>query len=83
MDYYLKAAREQDLRDAMEKAGIDDCSVDVIGSFFKVVGYDEEGNPILKECPEFHVNIRGTPLDEAPLRPFTIVPPEVPFRVWA
>lgn len=83
MDYYLKAAKEQDLRDALAMAGVDNCSIDVIGSFFKVSGYDGEGKPILKEYPEFHVNIQGTPVDETPLLPFTIAPPEVPYRVWA
>ena len=83
MDYYLKAPDEATMMKALEAAGIGGASVDIIGSITKVVDYDEKGEPILKEYPEFHVNLRGSVEDEAPLKELMIVPPETPFRVWA
>ena len=61
-------------------------SLDVIGPITRVTGYDENGDPITVEYPEWHVNVRCYDLTEeqlAELQPIIIVPPEQPFRVWA
>lgn len=61
-------------------------NLDVIGPIVRIVGYDEEGDPITKEYPEWHVNVRCAGLteeQEAELAFAMIVPPETPYRVWA
>lgn len=60
-------------------------SIDRIGPFSKVSGYDEKGEPILKDYPEYHCNVRAPGISEDSvkiLEPLSIVPPETPFRVW-
>jgi hypothetical protein len=58
--------------------------VDHIGPFSKVIGYDEAGEPILENYPDWHTNLRGS-FDEAQLALLTplSVEPTVPYRVWA
>jgi hypothetical protein len=61
-----------------------DFSVDQIGPFTKVIGYDEEGEPIEEYYPDWHTNLRGS-FDEAQLAlltPLSVNPP-IPYRVWA
>lgn len=61
-------------------------SLDVIGPITRVTGYDENGDPITVEYPEWHVNVRCNALteeQEAEIEALKIVPPEQPFRVWA
>ena len=96
-DYYLKAADEAAMNAALVAAGLayveDDAlhpapyvSLDVIGPITRVTGYDEAGEPIVQEYPEWHVNLRCAGLteeQEAELAGLVIVPPETPFRVWA
>ena len=95
-DYYLKAADEAAMNAALVAAGLayveDDAlipapyvSLDVIGPITRVTGYDEAGEPIVQEYPEWHVNVRCAGLteeQEAELDGLVIVPPETPFRVW-
>lgn len=57
-------------------------SIDTIGPITRVTGYDENGDPITVEYPEWHVNVR-CPHEVEGLDAFVIVPPEQPFRVWA
>jgi len=97
MDLYLKAADEAAMNAALVAAGLayveDDTLVpapyvflDVIGPITRVIGYDEDGEPIVQEYPEWHVNVRCAGLteeQEAELAGLVIVPPETPFRVWA
>ena len=97
MDLYLKAADEAEMNAALVAAGLayeeDDTlfpapyvSLDVIGPITRVTGYDENGDPITVEYPEWHVNVRSYDLteeQEAELDGQVIVPPEQPFRVWA
>ena len=96
-DLYLKAADEAAMNAALVAAGLayveDDAlipapyvSLDVIGPITRVIGYDEDGEPIVQEYPEWHVNVRCAGLteeQEAELDGLVIVPPETPFRVWA
>lgn len=59
--------------------------LDVIGPISRVIGYDDAGEPITQNYPEWHVNVRANLSDEQieALSAVTIVPPEVPYRVWA
>ena len=59
-------------------------SVDQIGPFSKVIGYDEAGEPIVEDYPDWHTNLRGS-FDEdqlALLTPLSVEPP-IPYRTWA
>ena len=99
-DLYLKAVDEAAMNATLLSAGLivevsDDeatilvpapgISIDVIGPIIKVIGYDENGDPIFKKYPEWHVNLRCFSLteeQEAAIEHIKIVPPEVPYRVW-
>jgi hypothetical protein len=96
-DIYLRAATEAAMTAALVDAGLayldEDAlvpapgvSLDVIGPITRVTGYDENGDPITVEYPEWHVNVRCAGLteeQEAEIDAIKIVPPEQPFRVWA
>lgn len=92
LDLYLKAPTEADMDAALLEAGVidaegnptQDFSVDQIGPFSKVIGYDEEGEPIFEDYPDWHTNLRGSFDEEqlALLTPLSVEPP-VPYRVWA
>jgi hypothetical protein len=85
-DLYLKAPTQEDMDAALLEAGvIDDAnvSIDQIGPFSKVIGYDEAGEPIVEDYPDWHTNLRGSFTDEqlALLTPLSVVPP-IPYRIW-
>jgi hypothetical protein len=97
-DLYLKTLTEEDMEAALVAAEMayqdeeygfqpaNGVSLDVIGPIVRVTGYDEDGEPITVEYPEWHVNVRCTGLtedQETALEAFIIVPPEIPYRVWA
>jgi hypothetical protein len=92
IDLYLSAPTEADMIAALTAAGVIDdegfpvagVSLDHIGPFSRVTGYDEAGEPIVLEYPEWHTNLRGSFTDEqiAALEPLS-VEPTVPHRVWA
>jgi hypothetical protein len=91
-DLYLKAATEADMDAVLLEAGViddegyptQDFCVDQIGPFTKVIGYNEEGEPIEECYPDWHTNLRGN-FNEAQLALLTplSVEPAVPYRVWA
>jgi hypothetical protein len=91
-DIYLKAPTQEDMDAALVAAGViddegnptPDFSVDQIGPFTKIIGYDEEGEPIEEYYPDWHTNLRGSFDEEqlALLTPLCVEPP-VPYRVWA
>jgi hypothetical protein len=91
-DLYLKTLTEAEMTAALLAAGVTNdegnptpnFSVDQIGPFTKVIGYDEAGEPIEEYYPDWHTNLRGTFDDEqlAALTPLS-VEPTVPHRVWA
>lgn len=97
MDLYLKAADEAEMNAALVAAGLayeEDAalhpafgvSLDIIGPITRVTGYDQNGDPIMVEYPEWHVNVRTpslTEAQEAEIAALKIVPPETPYRVWA
>lgn len=60
--------------------------VDRIGPFSKATGVDENGDPVLTEYNDYHVNIRllFEPTQELidRLAPYSVLP-EVPYRVFA
>ena len=92
IDLYLKAATEADMNAALLAAGMidaeglpaDGVSLDVIGP---IVKWDYSVEPPVEiDYPEWHVNVRSYDLTEEQLAELTdviIVPPELPFRVWA
>ena len=92
IDLYLKAATEADMNAALLAAGMIDAeglptegvSLDVIGP---IVKWDYSVEPPVEiDYPEWHVNVRSYDLTEEQLAELTdviIVPPELPFRVWA
>jgi hypothetical protein len=92
IDLYLSAPTEADMNAALTAAGIIDdeglpvagVSLDHIGPFSRVTGYDKADEPIVVDYPDWHTNLRGTFDDEqlAALEPLS-VQPAVPHRVWA
>jgi hypothetical protein len=92
IDLYLKTPTEAEMTAALLAAGVTNdegfpvsgVSLDHIGPFTKVIGYDEAGEPIEEYYPDWHTNLRGTFDDEqlAALTPLSVKPP-IPYRVWA
>jgi hypothetical protein len=91
-DLYLMTATEAEMTAALLAAGVIDdegnpvsgVSLDHIGPFSRVTGYDKADEPIVVDYPGWHTNLRGTFDDEqlAELTPLS-VEPTVPYRVWA
>lgn len=92
IDLYLMAATEKAMTAALTAAGVINdegnpvagVTLDHIGPFSRVTGYDKADEPIVVEYPGWHTNLRGTFDDEqlAALEPLS-VQPETPHRVWA
>ena len=92
IDLYLCAPTEADMTAALTAAGIINdegnpvagVSLDHIGPFSRVTGYDKADEPIVVDYPSWHTNLRGSFTDEqlAALEPIS-VQPETPHRVWA
>lgn len=91
-DLYLKTLTEYSMNFVLLEAGIIDAegnptqgfSVDQIGPITKLIGYDEAGEPIVEDYPDWHTNLRGE-FDEKQLALLTplSVEPLAPYRVWA
>jgi hypothetical protein len=92
IDLYLMAATEKAMTAALTTAGVINgegypvagVTLDHIGPFSRVTGYDKVDEPIVVDYPEWHTNLRGDFTDEqlAALEPLS-VQPAVPHRVWA
>jgi hypothetical protein len=92
IDLYLFAPTEKAMTAALTAAGVINedgfpvagVSVDHIGPFSRVTGYDKTDEPIVVDYPGWHTNLRGNFTDEqlAALEPLS-VQPAVPHRVWA
>jgi hypothetical protein len=92
IDLYLCAPTEADMTAALTAAGVINdeglpvagVSLDHIGPFSRVTGYDKAGEPIVVDYPSWHTNLRGDFTDEqlAALEPLS-VQSAVPHRVWA
>ncbi len=92
IDLYLMTATEAEMTAALLAAGVIDdegnpvsgVSLDHIGPFSRVTGYDKADEPIEEYYPDWHTNLRGSFSDEqlAALTPLS-VEPTVPHRVWA
>jgi hypothetical protein len=92
IDLYLMTATEAKMTAALLAAGVIDdegnpvsgVSLDHIGPFSRVTGYDKADEPIVVDYPGWHTNLRGIFDDEqlAELTPLS-VEPAVPHRVWA
>jgi hypothetical protein len=92
IDLYLMTATDAEMLAALIAAGVTDdeghlvagVSVDHIGPFSRVTGYDKADKPIVVNYPGWHTNLRGDFTDEqlAALAPIS-VQPTAPHRVWA
>jgi hypothetical protein len=92
IDLYLMTDTDAEMLVALIAAGVTDeegfpvagVSLDHIGSFSRVTGYDKADEPIIVDYPGYHTNLRGDFTDEqlAVLEPIS-VQPAVPHRVWA
>jgi len=92
IDLYLMAATEAEMLAALTAAGVINdegfpvasVSLDHIGPFSRVTGYDEADEAIIKDYPSWHTNLRGDFTDEqlATLKPLSVKPAK-PHRVWA
>jgi hypothetical protein len=92
IDLYLMADTDVEMLAALVAAGVidedgfpvDGVSVDHIGPFSRVTGYDKADEPIVADYPDWHTNLRGDFTDEqlAALEPIS-VQPSMPYRVWA
>jgi len=92
IDLYLMTATEAEMTAALLAAGVTSdegnpvsgVSLDHIGPFSRVTGYDKADEPIVVDYPGWHTNLRGNFSDEqlADLTPLS-VEPTVPHRVWA
>jgi hypothetical protein len=92
IDLYLCAPTEKAMTAALTAAGVINdegfpvagVSLDHIGPFSRVTGYDKADEPIVADYPDWHTNLRGDFTDEqlAALEPIS-VQPSVPYRVWA
>lgn len=91
-DLYLMTATDAEMLVALIAAGVTDeegfpvagVSLDHIGSFSRVTGYDKADKPIVVNYPGWHTNLRGEFTDKqlAALAPIS-VQPAAPHRVWA
>jgi hypothetical protein len=92
IDLYLIAATEAAMAAALLAAGVTNdkgfpvagVSIDHVGPFSRVTGYDNGGDPIVVDYPGWHTNLRGNFSEGqlADLEPL-ILEPAVPYRVWA
>lgn len=92
IDLYLIASTEADMVAALLTAyvasedgfPVSGISLDHIGPFSRLTGYDKVGDPIMIDHPGWHTNLRGNFTDEqlAVLTPLS-VEPATPYRVWA
>jgi hypothetical protein len=92
IDLYLKTPTEAEMTAALLAAGVTNdegnpvsgVSLDHIGPFSRVTGYDKADEPIVVDYPGWHTNLRGTFDDEqlAMLMPLSVSPP-IPYRMWA
>jgi hypothetical protein len=92
IDIYLMAVTEAEMLAALVAAGVTDedgfpvagVSLDHIGPFSRVTGYDEADEPIIVEYPGWHTNLRLTEdIDTSALLAYIIDTPATPHRVWA
>jgi hypothetical protein len=92
LDLFLYTATGEDMTAALTAAGVIDeegnhplgIDIEQIGPFQRVTGYDDAGEPIIVDYPDWHTNLRGSFSDEqlAALEPLR-VNPAVPYRVFA
>lgn len=92
IDIYLMAATEAEMIAALIAADVTDedgflmagVSLDHIGPFSRVTGYDEAGEPIIVNYPGWHTNLRlMEDIDTSALLGYIIDTPATPHRVWA
>lgn len=86
MDYFIKAADEAALHEALLAAGVTNAdgqvqsgySLDIIGTIYEPLGDD------VVPLEGFHANLRCLPLSNSQIASLPLIePPEAPVRVWA
>jgi len=84
IDLYLKFANEAAATAVLYTDGNPNfANIDTIGVISKPTGeVDAEGNPVMVELDGWHVNVRVTVEDPAPLEQYALTP-TIPVRVWA
>jgi hypothetical protein len=91
-DLYLKTPTEAEMTAALLAAGVTNdegnpvsgVSLDHIGLFSRVTGYDKADEPIVVDYPGWHTNLRGSFSDEQLVILGTMaVNPAIPFRMFA
>ena len=90
IDLYLSAPTEAEMLAALtgllndEGHPVAGVTLDHIGPFSRVTGYDKADEPIVVDYPGWHTNLRGDFTDEQLAALETLsVQPAVPHRVWA
>jgi hypothetical protein len=92
IDLYLMTATEAEMTAALLAAGVTNdegnpvsgVSLDHIGLFSRVTGYDKADEPIVADYPGWHTNLRGSFSDEQlVLLKLLRAYPLLPYRVFA
>jgi len=96
IDLYLRAATETAMNSALIDAGIvvgqdgqlqptEGVSIDVIGTIIRIIGEDENGEPVTEAVQGWHANLRAILTQDQidGLAGITIEQPAQPYRVWA
>lgn len=94
IDLYLRAATEAAMNAALIDAGLaveqdglmqpaEGVALDVIGTIIRIIGEDENGEPVTEAVEGWHVNVRTTKAQVEGLAQFLIEEPDQPYRVWA
>jgi len=92
IDLYLRADTEAEMLLALTAASVINdkglpvrgVSVDHIGPFMSLNGYDADGEPIMVLFPDWHTNLRlMEDIDTSALLAYIIDTPATPYRVWA
>ena len=94
IDLYLRTATEAAMNAALIDAGLaveqdgllqpaEGVALDVIGTIIRIIGEDENGEPVTEVLEGWHVNVRTIKTQVDSLAPFLIEEPSKPYRVWA
>lgn len=94
IDLYLKSDTADEMSAALAAAGfideegqpLPDVDIDRIGEISRVIGYDENDEPIIQRHKGYHANVRtGAELEGKAMEaiaPLVVDPPATPSRVW-
>lgn len=96
IDLYLRAPNEAEMNAALIDAGLaveqdgllrpaEGVALDVIGTIIRIIGEDENGEPVTEVVQGWHANLRAILTQDQidGLAGITIEQPAQPYRVWA